>query len=300
VAFGGNIGTPLSELALSGLPDHLVLEISSYQAQGSFLLAPAVSIFTNFSSDHLEMHGTLDEYFKAKMRLVDQTLLGGHFITESHVLDRIQSRGYLFPKNTVLSDQLATSFYDRISSASPLNEPHNVKNAAQAVLGVAALLDRDPEDLLAHLNSFVGLEHRCERVGHVGRCLVINDSKSTNVDSTLTALAAYSGSILLLIGGRPKRESMTPILHHKHKISRILTFGEASEQVKRELSEIPIFELSQIEDLVHFLGEAPLKEDVLLLSPACASFDQFKNFEERGQRFKIVVQQLPGFKRISG
>lgn len=300
VAFGGNIGTALSELALSGLPDHLVLEISSYQAQGSFLIAPSVTVFCNFSPDHLDMHGTVEEYFRAKMRLVDQTLPGGHFITESHVLELMRSQGCLCPKNTTLSDQVEKSFYDKIASFSHLKEPHNVKNAVQAILAVAALLNRTPDDLIPYLSSFVGLEHRCERVGSVGHTRVVNDSKSTNVNSTLTALAAYTGRILLLIGGRPKKESMTSILIHKHKISRIITFGEASEQVKKELSEIPVFELSHMEDLPDFLVRHPLNEDFLLLSPACASFDQFKNFEERGQRFKIIVQRLPGFVPISG
>ncbi len=300
VAFGGNIGTALSELALSGLPDYLVLEISSYQAQGSFLIAPSVTVFCNFSPDHLDMHGTLEEYFRAKMHLVDQTLPDGHFITESHVLQRMKSQGCLYPKNTSVSDQLEASFYDKIRSFFHLKEPHNIKNAAQAILAVAALLNQKPEDMLPYLSSFVGLAHRCERVGSVGHTSVINDSKSTNVDSTLTALTAYSGNILLLIGGRPKKESMTPILDHIHKISRIVTFGEASGQVKKELSQIPIFEVSHMEDLPDFLARHPLTEDVLLLSPACASFDQFKNFEERGQRFKIIMQRLPGFIPISG
>ena len=296
VAFGGNIGVPLSELAFKGLPDYLVLEISSYQAMGSFLLAPRVSVFTNFSSDHLEMHGTIQEYFKAKMRLIDQTLEDGHLVTESPVLTLIKDKGYLYPKNTVLSDQLPSSFYDDLKAHSLLQEPHNLQNAAQAVLGVSFLLNLDFKSILPHLRSFGGLEHRCEVVGRLGHSLIVNDSKATNVNSTLTALAAYEGRILLLLGGRPKQESMAPILKFKEKIARIITFGEAAAQVRRELSSLNVFEISHIQDLPSFLERSPVVEDTLLFSPACASFDQFKNFEDRGLQFKMIVKQLPGFK----
>jgi UDP-N-acetylmuramoylalanine--D-glutamate ligase len=133
-------------------------------------------------------------------------------------------------------------------------------------------------------------------VGRLGQSLIVNDSKATNVNSTLTALAAYEGRILLLLGGRPKQESMAPILKFKEKIARIITFGEAAAQVRRELSSLNVFEISHIQDLPSFLERSPVVEDTLLFSPACASFDQFKNFEDRGLQFKMIVKQLPGFK----
>ena len=303
---GGNIGTPLCQLTLEGLPDALVLEISSYQAESSQLIRPEIVIFTNFSPDHLERHGTIDEYLRAKMQLVHQLPQWGTLITERSVLGTLKKAGYRLPQNLFTLEDINA---EEVLSFSALKEPHNVKNACQAALAVREFIKFEGEKIQSHpqsshrehpeigpiaehLRSFTGLEHRCESVGNYQGAQIINDSKSTNVDSTLTALEAYEGRIILLIGGRPKLESMEPILKYREKISQILTFGEASSKVMRELSSIQVSNINHINELPDFMKKNSINADVILFSPACASFDQFKNFEDRGRQFKMIMKGL--------
>ena len=288
----GNIGIPITDLCREGLHEYIVLEVSSYQAEMSLLICPQVCIFTNFSPDHLERHGTLGEYFRAKMSLVKQMNPQSFFVTEQHVSEFIEKEGFSTPHHTFMSDQIPEALCASLKRIEAICEPHNLKNAYQALLAVSCLTQIDISELWPKLATFQGLEHRCERVGSLGATLVINDSKSTNIDSTLTALKAFNGKIALLLGGRPKKESMLPLLDYSEKISRVITFGEASAQVKRELKALKIQEIPHISQLPELLMSHPLSEDVLLFSPGCASFDQFQNFEDRGRQFKIVISKL--------
>lgn len=288
----GNIGTPITAMRLAGMADYVVLEVSSYQAEVSLQICPKVCIFTNFSPDHLERHLTLKEYFRAKMCLVKQLHPEGFLITEKHVSDLMSDDGFITPPHMVNSDEIPKEIASSLRSIEGTSEPHNLKNAYQALLAVSSLTKLEISELWPKLANFKGLEHRCEKVGYLGKTLVINDSKSTNVDSTLTALKAFKGKIALLLGGRPKKETMAPILEYKANISRVITFGEAAKQVKQELMDLNLQEISHISQLPDLFKSFPLNEEVLLFSPGCASFDQFQNFEDRGRQFKMIVSKL--------
>jgi UDP-N-acetylmuramoylalanine--D-glutamate ligase len=316
VQMGGNIGTAILLLEPPARERFHVIEMSSFQIDLTPSLAPTVGVMLNISPDHLDRHGTLEAYAAIKARLAmaaDVSFVGiDDDVSRGIEVSRLNTGLPHFP---VSQEAFAWGFYadgaevcfrdlggdtaERIADLSgiaTLRGSHNAQNAAAAV-GVASWF-RVPADVIAGaLKTFPGLPHRLEEVGRIGRALFINDSKATNADSTEKALASFAGDIFWIAGGLPKEGGIAPLARYFPRIARAYLIGEAADQFAATLDGTVAFERSgTLETAVeHAARDAALSgasEPVVLLSPACASYDQFKSFEHRGDRFRELVGAL--------
>jgi len=317
---GGNLGTPLAELVLQGREvDVLVLELSSFQLEGIETFRPRVAACLNLSPDHLDRYRDLDDYASAKGRLFarqepadfavanardPRTLaLAGASRAERFtfgfgppeprsVRDPHQGGGAELVYTPALGDPERYAVRTRA-----LRGRHNRENAMAAIL-CARLLDVPQQKLQAGLDEFPGLPHRLELVREHGGVEWVNDSKATNVDSTLVGLSAFPAarpSVFLILGGRGKGAPYTPLRAlFPGRVKALLTIGEDAEAVERDLGDLgPTERAGTLASAVVRAAAAAAPGDVVLLSPACASYDQFRNYEERGEAFRRLVAELP-------
>lgn len=308
----GNIGTSPSEvLADQHGFDYLVVELSSYQIEGSRELSPAISFFTSFSPDHLERHGTLADYFRAKWQLLLQTKPDGYCILTEEILRQAQL--YQLPKpscrlivvrtTAAISSQAddhlwhldiedsSLKFANDIVDLSRKNFfQHEMRNAAMCLVAARLLTKASWPKLVESLSSLTNLSYRFQTLGHWSGKVVINDSKSTNVESTLTALASLNQSCYLLLGGKAKQESFIPIHKFSPLLTEVLVYGESKAKILVELADLPV---SCHQDLaaalIHLENLMNQQPKAVLFSPACASFDGFENFEARGLYFSEAI-----------
>lgn len=187
-----------------------------------------------------------------------------------------------------------------LSSVATLRGTHNAQNAAAAIAAVSALGLTD-EEIIKGLNTFPGLAHRLEIIGHLGRALVINDSKATNADATEKALLSFSEGIFWIAGGRAKEGGIEPLSPLFTRVEKAYLIGEAAQDFAATLGGRVSFEISGTLEAAlvkakHDAQVSRAKEPVILFSPACASYDQFKNFEERGNRFRALAQSQAEFR----
>jgi UDP-N-acetylmuramoylalanine--D-glutamate ligase len=302
VAVAGNVGTPLASLVNSVAPDATVVcEASSFQLEDTLDFSPEVAVLLNLSPDHLDRHGTFEDYVNAKLRVfVNQ---GNHDIAvvpedlgvediggcarrvtfghgpESEVVDRA---GYLWWEQAPLLavEELA------------LPGQHNRQNAmAAAAASLARGVDR--EAVAAGLRSFPGVAHRLELIGvHVGVAYV-NDSKATNVASTVVALRAYERGVHLIAGGRGKSQDFSPLAPLvRERCQAVYLIGEAAGDIASVLSDVgvPLRDEGDLARAVAAARAAARPGETVLLSPACASFDQYRDFEARGEHFRRLVR----------
>jgi len=317
VAVAGNVGTPLASLV--GVVDSdatVVCEASSFQLEDTTYFGPECAVFINLAPDHLDRHGTLEDYLAAKLRTFtnqgndDVAVYNGD--TEElrgRDLGGCARRVRFCPAEGESADpDCEVSMRDGVIFAvdEPLIEAdqlqllgaHNVENAMAAA--AAALASGLPRDAVAEgLRSFPGVRHRLERVRERDGVLYVNDSKATNVASALAGIKAFEGGVRLIAGGRPKQESFAPLAPAvaRHCVACYL-IGESAERMATELAPAADagVEISVVGTLGRALEEAVAEAkpgEVVLLSPACASFDAFKDFEERGDRFRELVEALP-------
>ncbi|HKH40807.1 MAG TPA: UDP-N-acetylmuramoyl-L-alanine--D-glutamate ligase [Solirubrobacterales bacterium] len=317
VAVAGNVGTPLASLV--GVVDSdatVVCEASSFQLEDTTYFGPECAVFINLAPDHLDRHGTLEDYLAAKLRTFtnqgndDVAVYNGD--TEElrgRDLGGCARRVRFCPAEGESADpDCEVSMRDGVIFAvdEPLIEAdqlqllgaHNVENAMAAA--AAALASGLPRDAVAEgLRSFPGVRHRLERVRERDGVLYVNDSKATNVASALAGIKAFAGGVRLIAGGRPKQESFAPLAPAvaRHCVACYL-IGESAERMATELAPAADagVEISDVGSLGRALEEAAAEAEpgeVVLLSPACASFDAFKDFEERGDRFRELVEALP-------
>lgn len=292
-ALGGNFGEPPTQMLAEGkLAPHLILELSSYQLEQSASVKPKISIFTSFSHDHLARHGSLEGYIKAKWRVFEDMPEDSLAIVPQNILMEAKAYGLgIDKKNTrLISDT------DYLQSLAPksITEPHNRLNAGFAISAVAHALRSDARDIALLLNGFVGLRHRCETIGRINNLPVINDSKSTNVESTLVALQGQDRPVVLMMGGQGKGESYLPILKQKEKIAAIVTFGASGPEIARDLKEsVRVHEFPNLRIALDQIAGIIKKEAApILFSPGCASFDEFSNYEHRGEVFQTSMHPL--------
>ena len=309
----GNIGTPVCQVAEKIKPhDFLVIEVSSYQLEDSTYFRPKVACLLNITPDHLDHHGGMVNYIKAKARLFknqrssDVAVLNGGDAFCAALARDIKAQVYAF--STQVKHELKTDvFFDGdeiiFSEGYHLRAPklpgiHNVENAMAAALA-ALSIGVSAKTIQTVFNRFKPIEHRIEPVGTYKGVLYINDSKATNLDSTLIALKSFDREkrIWLILGGRDKGASyevLAPEINARCK--GILTIGESMDKIKRELNAEPKqTSCFTLEKAVEYAAAHAQKGDIVLLSPACASFDQFKSFEHRGEVFKKLV--LKQFKK---
>ena len=314
VALGGNIGMPVLDLPPPASGRTHVVECSSYQIDLAPSLAPGVGLLLNIAPDHLDRHGDLFRYAAIKERLVAQSevaLIGVDDTPCREICARLKARARA-PRVIAISGEespLADIFVrDRrvsarderaqevdLSRAPALRGAHNAQNAAFAY-AAARSLGVELAQIARAFKSFPGLAHRMEEVGRLGRVLFINDSKATNADAAEKALLAFR-DIHWIVGGKSKAggvESLRPLFP---RLTKAYLIGDASDEFARTLAGAVPFERCEnlcaaTEAAAEDAAQSRADEPVVLLSPACASFDQFANFEARGDMFRAAVRRL--------
>jgi UDP-N-acetylmuramoylalanine--D-glutamate ligase len=320
---GGNIGTPILSLEPPRSGRVHVIEMSSYQIDLTPLLDPSVGILLNVSEDHIDRHGTLERYAAVKERLVagvqprGAAIIGVDDNFSRTAADRIEQAGkrvvrvsvrhplpdgvYVERETIVQASGGARSEIARIGGIGSLRGLHNAQNAACAA-SCALALGVSKEVLQKGLRSFPGLAHRMEQVGRRGNVLFVNDSKGTNADAAAHALSSFA-DIYWIAGGRPKIGGINSLAEYFPRIRKAYLIGEAAKEFSEALGKSVPHEISKTLDVavVNAARDAEasaLPDAVVLLSPACASFDQYRNFEIRGARFRELVTALPGVKPV--
>jgi UDP-N-acetylmuramoylalanine--D-glutamate ligase len=317
VQMGGNIGVAILSLEPPAPSRTHVVEVSSYQIDLAPTLKPTVGILLNITPDHLDRHGTLENYAAIKERLVahaetaviavDDDLTraaatrreaAGH-PTVLISAETILNRGYYLDGNYIVSfGAREEARIANLAGIPTLRGRHNAQNAAAAVAAALAL-DVPVEAIRHGLSTFPGLPHRLEEVGRQGGVLFVNDSKATNADSTDKALSSFAGDIFWILGGKAKEGGIAPLRRFFPKIARAYLIGEATEAFAAVLEgHVPYVRCGTLEvatvQAAADAVESKAAEPVVLLSPACASFDQYPNFEVRGDRFRELVRGLIG------
>jgi UDP-N-acetylmuramoylalanine--D-glutamate ligase len=320
---GGNIGTAILSLEPPRRGRVHVIEMSSYQIDLTPSLDPTVGILINISEDHIDRHGTLDNYAAVKERLVagvqreGTAIVGVDDIFSRNAADRLERAGrrvvrvsvknpladgiYVEHETIVRAAGGARSEVARIGGIGSLRGSHNAQNAACASACAVAL--GVPLDVLQKgLRSFPGLAHRMEQVGRKANVLFVNDSKGTNADAAAHALSSFA-DIFWIAGGKPKQGGIAGLTEFFPRIRKAYLIGEAAQQFAKTLGESVPYEMSETLDVAvssaaRDAEASGLSDAVVLLSPACASFDQFRNFEIRGAKFRELVQALPGVKPV--
>jgi UDP-N-acetylmuramoylalanine--D-glutamate ligase len=316
---GGNLGTPILALEPPAAERVHVIEVSSYQIDLAPTLDASVGILINISEDHLDRHGTLAHYAAVKERLItgvpedDTAIVGvddawcaaaaarreraGKRVLRVSVARPLAEGLYVDGQKIVHASRGTAREIADLRGVGSLRGVHNAQNAACAA-GAALALGLSASEIQQGLASFPGLAHRMEQVGRIGRVLFVNDSKATNVDSAAQALACFS-DIFWIAGGKPKTGGISSLARFFPRIRKAYLIGEAAEGFAAELAgaapHVVAGTLDRATELAaRDAAAADADEPVVLLSPACASFDQYRNFEVRGDAFRELVRALPG------
>jgi UDP-N-acetylmuramoylalanine--D-glutamate ligase len=307
----GNVGTPLiGEVEKMHAGSVAVAELSSFQLELIEKFRPDIGAMLNLTPDHLDRHKTMEAYAAAKARIFEnQTELDAAILNA----DDAASAKYA-PKKPqvfwfsrlktvkqgacVIGDEIVVVHHgkeDRVIKAAeiPLAGAHNLENVLAAVL-MARLAGVDTATVAKAVKSFPGVEHRLEFVAEIGGVKYYNDSKATNVDATLKALDAFPGRILIVLGGKDKGSDYTVLQKPlREKAILALLIGAAAEKIEKQIAgRVAIERAGTLERAVEAASLAARAGDVVVLAPACASFDQFRNYEERGRVFKELVKRL--------
>ncbi|TIV69153.1 MAG: UDP-N-acetylmuramoyl-L-alanine--D-glutamate ligase [Mesorhizobium sp.] len=319
---GGNIGRAIMTLDPPAPERHCVVECSSYQIDLAPSINPTAGILLNLTPDHLDRHGTMAHYASIKERLVagsDTAIIGVDDSWCAQIADRLERAGrqvIRISKRLPLTDgyfadgtslmEAVDGRYSRVAFLEGIGSLRGQHNAQNALAAVAACLRVGLElgEIQAGLESFPGLAHRMEQVGRKDHVLFVNDSKATNADAAAPALSSFS-RIYWIAGGLPKEGGIEPLRGFFPRIAKAYLIGEAAPAFSATLGEAVPYEISGT--LAAAVEHAALDaagdaggEAVVLLSPACASFDQFKNFEVRGEAFRQAATAIDGVKPIGG
>lgn len=310
VALAGNIGAPLSGFLADRQARDFVCELSSFQLETIDRFRPDVAVLTNVTPDHLDRYAGLEEYAAAKERIfVNQR--GADFAVvnaDDSVASRARTRARRVPFSRKTRAPGGTwceggSLFSEVRGARrevlpakrlSLPGAHNLENALAALAAVECL-DAPPAAIEKGLTEFPGLPHRSETVAEASGVSWVNDSKGTNVDATAKSLEGRAAkSVLLILGGRDKHGDFSKLAGPVAHAARIVfTIGEASPIIEKALAGVaPIENRGTMESAVSRAAELARPGDTVLLSPACASFDQYGNFEERGRHFAELVRRL--------
>jgi UDP-N-acetylmuramoylalanine--D-glutamate ligase len=312
VAVGGNLGTPILTLPPPAAQRTHVIECSSYQIDLAPTLDASVGILLNVTPDHLDRHGTLANYAAIKERLVAGVEDGGTAVVGvddefcAAAADRIARAGKPVVRISV-ERKLAEGIYRDgtklivgdgasvdLAGIGSLRGVHNAQNAA-AAYAAARALELAHDAIVSGLRSFPGLAHRMEEVGRKGRVLFVNDSKATNADAAAKALASFT-DIFWIAGGRAKEGGIDSLAQFFPRIRKAYLIGEAASAFAARVGKVPHEMAGTLERAVPLAARdaeaSGLAAPVVLFSPACASFDQYRNFEVRGDAFKQVVRGL--------
>ena len=316
---GGNIGVPALALEPFKTGRPYVLEISSYQIDLAPSLKPTVGILLNVSEDHLDRHGSMENYAAIKERLPANVEAVGTAVIDIDdrytraAAERIERAGKNVVRVSVVSP-VPDGYYAEgsrilhavngkarvvaeLAGIYSLRGAHNAQNAASAIAACVAL-GIDLAVIQKGLVSFPGLAHRMQQIGRKGNVLFVNDSKATNADSAAKALASFQ-DIFWIAGGKPKTGGIASLSEFFPRMRKAYLIGEAAKEFGRTLDTKVPYEIAgvlsaAIAAAARDAAASGLKEPVVLLSPACASFDQYPNFEVRGKAFTDIVLAIPG------
>lgn len=317
---GGNIGTPAISLVEQAKPETvIVLEVSSFQLETIQGFHPKVAVVLNVTPDHLDRHKTFDAYADAKARMFenqrndDFAVLNADDPTCVVMAQRTKAQIFWFSRqkevrrgawvrdgNIFFRDGGEEKNRQReimLVSEIPLKGAHNLENVLAAVCA-GALMGCAPEKIRQAVRNFKAVEHRLEFVATVSGVDYYNDSKATNVDATIKALESFPANIHLILGGKDKSSDYTVLNELLQKrVKRVYTIGAAAEKIESQIASskgtsLEVVHAETLENAIRKAHAAAVSGDVVLLAPACASFDQFKNYEHRGQAFKEIVRGL--------
>ncbi len=284
VEVAGNIGRPLSSLVGRVDPETwIVCELSSFQLEDVETLRPRVAVLTNLEPDHLDRHGGLEEYEAAKLR-----------VFELQRADDVAILPRGFRSVPGLARRIEFAADDALPAEPRIRGAHNRENAAAATAAARAI-GVDDDAIARALRAFPGVEHRIEEVATIDGVLFVNDSKATNAAATLRALASFPDRRKhVILGGRSKAEPYDALAAAFADGDHAYLIGEAASELAPALRDacVPSTASETLERAVEAAASAAAQGDVVLLSPACASFDQFTSFEHRGEEFRRLVQKL--------
>ena len=314
VLVGGNIGTPAISLAERAKSDTvIVLEVSSFQLETIQTFRPKVAVVLNVTPDHLDRHRTFEIYVDAKARIFenqqgsDFAVLNADDPTCVAMAKRTKAEVFWFSRqkevdrgawvgdgNIVFRDGAGQREVLQVSEI-PLKGAHNLENVLAAVCA-GALMGCAPEKIRQAVHDFKAVEHRLEFVATISGVDYYNDSKATNVDATIKALESFPANIHLILGGKDKGSDYT-VLNDliRQRVKRIYTIGAAAAKIESQVKGAEVVHAETLENAIRKAHAVAKSGDVVLLAPACASFDQFKSYEHRGKMFKEIVRGLGSF-----
>jgi UDP-N-acetylmuramoylalanine--D-glutamate ligase len=311
---GGNIGVPVVSLIDQSTDDTWsVLEVSSFQLETTDEFHPSIAVILNITPDHLDRHGSFENYCAAKERIFAQQTAADYLVLNAdntpcaEAAARSAARVYWFSiehpvpqgawleSGSVVYRSAENAPTEKVMPLSgiPLKGAHNIENVLAAV--VAARLAMVPaEAIRSAVESFKAVEHRLEYVATINGVEFYNDSKATNVDATAKAIAAFSGGIHLILGGKDKNSDYTQLADLlRERVSAVYTIGSAAAKIESHLRGlVSIHSCETLDKAVQVAASAAQRREIVLLAPACSSFDQFDNYEHRGRVFKQLVKEL--------
>lgn len=311
---GGNIGRPVTEMVgESSSSSWSVLEVSSFQLETTVEFKPRIAVVLNITPDHLDRHGTFEAYAAAKARITERQgvedflVLNAEDVPTQMVAAKTKAQIYWFSaKRQVKQGAFVRGeiiFFAETEGAKPeavmpvveipLAGAHNVENVLAAVCA-ARLAGVEAETIRGAVRVFKAVEHRLEFVRDLNGVRYFNDSKATNVDATVKAVESFAGGIHLILGGKDKDSdyaAMAALL--RERVKTVITIGSAAEKIERQLAGVVKIERAEtMERAVALARRTAVAGDTVLLAPACASFDQFENYEHRGRVFKELANGL--------
>jgi UDP-N-acetylmuramoylalanine--D-glutamate ligase len=312
VTVGGNIGAPLSAQVSQSTPNTLhVVETSSFQLEQIDAFHPWIAVMLNFSPDHLDRHPSVEAYAAAKSRIFENQVATDWAVVNAddplvlgmarrgRARQRFFARGAPLTEGTVIEGGwIVDRRSDRTERLLPLDAihllgPHLVADVMAAAT-VGTLAGAAPAAMTAAVESFHGLEHAMELVAEIRGVRFVNDSKATNVESALRAIESFDRDLVAIVGGRFKGGDLGLLREPlRLRAKAVVTIGESTEQFRRALSDVvPVHEAASLHDAVVRAHALAKPSGVVLLAPACASFDMFRDYAERGRAFKREVAQL--------
>src|SRR6202522_535749 len=313
---GGNIGTPAISLTDRANPETaVVLEVSSFQLETIQTFRPKVAVVLNVTPDHLDRHRTFEAYVDAKARVFenqrgdDFTILNEDDPTCVTMASRTQAQVFWFSRQKEVKQgawvgegkilfrdgrgEQKTSQREIMEvSEIPLKGAHNLENVLAAVCA-GALMGCAPEKIRHAVREFKAVEHRLEFVATIRGVDYYNDSKATNVDATIKALESFPANIHLILGGKDKGSDYSALNDLlRQRVKRVYTIGAAAAKIESQIKGVEVVHAETLENALRKANAAAEAGDVVLLAPACSSFDQFKSYEHRRQVFKEIVRGL--------
>lgn len=308
----GNVGKSIMDCMDAESEDVMVMELSSFQLEYTHTFKPKIAIITNITSDHIDWHGSFENYVRAKYKIFanldknDSLILNGEDERLAKIKD-LNCKIYYFSKKDITlpgayldGDKI---FYRDIKGEVykvmdvkdiPLPGAHNLENVLCSVL--ACILEgMELSKIAERVKTFKGVEHRIEFVRELNGVSYYNDSKGTNPDSTIKAIQAFDKNIVLIAGGYNKNIDFRPLFEvMKHRVKHLVLLGETRDILKSMATEfeIPYTIVSNMKEAVDVSHNLAINGEIVLLSPACASWDMYKNYEERGREFKEIVKVI--------